>query len=251
MNDIADPEQTPNLAADDSSHGGATVPVYSMADWQAKLSETFTRIQHTRMAGVPVIHPDIQVNADYFVPWGDDYLGVLITPWFMNLVLLPGNEERAALVNARRIGSKLTHIFPSGGYEFIVAHEESLGCYQSCSLFSPMFDFQDQAAALDTAVHVLQELMNADNEEILDRPPAEGDEEARALDQHAKSSSDAPAPESTADAPPANADSQVSAAAQPTSDTLKNTADDAARQSDAKATSKVVSRRQLLTGLRR
>ncbi len=140
----------------------------TLAQWQATLESTFTSIQHTRMRGVPVIHPDLAVNAENFTRWRDYYLGVLVTPWFMNLVLLPADDATREDFAARKVGSKQSHVFPAGGYEFIVGEETAIGHYQACSLFSPMFEFRDQAAALDTAAAVLAELMNDANCERLD-----------------------------------------------------------------------------------
>ena len=143
-------------------------PLRALPQWQQLLVDTFTHIQHTRMRGVPVINTQLAVNADCFVRWQDYFLGVLITPWFMNLMLLPAGEESAGQMQQQRIGEKQTHVFPSGPYEFIVGAEAGLGRYQSCSLFSPMFDFCDRAAAEETAAAILRELMKMENLEVLD-----------------------------------------------------------------------------------
>ncbi len=142
--------------------------VRSLPEWQQTLRQTFTHILQTRMQGIPVIHPLLQVNADNFVCWQGWYLGVLVTPWFMNLMLLPATDDAVETLATLRIGNKQTHCFPSGSYEFMVGAEEGIGRYLSCSLFSPMYQFQDQAAVLDTATAVLAELMNFDNLELLD-----------------------------------------------------------------------------------
>ncbi|TXH61274.1 MAG: [NiFe]-hydrogenase assembly chaperone HybE, partial [Burkholderiaceae bacterium] len=42
-------------------------------------------------------------------------------------------------------------------FEFLGAHEEGFGPFEACSLFSPMFQFEDQAAALATAEEVLRQ----------------------------------------------------------------------------------------------
>lgn len=136
--------------------------------WQIRLEQTFKHILLTRMQGIPVVNPKLQVDARYMVRWDDCFLGILITPWFMNLVLLPAETAKVEAFSALPIGSKQTHVFPSGPYEFIMGNEEGLGSYQSCSLFSPMFDFSDQQAALDTAAAVLQELMKQENHEHID-----------------------------------------------------------------------------------
>lgn len=146
----------------------AEKPKTPLQIWQERLVSTFTNIAETRMQGVPVLHSGLTVNADYFLAWNDYYLGVLITPWFMNLLLVPANETSRTHLQQFMVGKKETHVFPSGAYEFIVGHEDDIGPYESCSLFSPMFEFADQQAALDTAQAVMQGLMNEENLEQID-----------------------------------------------------------------------------------
>jgi len=135
-----------------------------MSDAVASLTESlesaFGLIHRERMADVPILNNKIGVNAVGFQAWQGHYLGVMITPWFMNLMLLPGNnEDWNELIEL----SKHRHVFPSGSYEFIVGYEAAIGKYQICSLFSPMFEFADNKAAIDTATAVMQELMNTEN----------------------------------------------------------------------------------------
>jgi len=119
-------------------------------------------VQHERMQGVPVLNPELKVQCVGFEAWGDYCLGVLITPWFMNLVLLPGEGETWAELS---IGDKVVQVFPSGAYEFILGEEPGAGRYLMCSLFSPMFEFVDQQAAVATAEAVMQGLMEEENHE--------------------------------------------------------------------------------------
>ncbi len=120
------------------------------------LERVFMQIQAQRMDGVPVINPRLRVQAVGFHLRDGAFLGVLITPWFMNLVLLPGKDDSWQKL---AVGSTVHHHFPVGEYDFIVGHEEGLGRYQSCSLFSPMFEFADMGAAVATAEAALEALL--------------------------------------------------------------------------------------------
>jgi [NiFe] hydrogenase assembly HybE family chaperone len=72
-------------------------------------------------------------------------------------MLLPlAGDEWAELPS----GTKINKSFPSGTYEFILGEEEGVGRYLMCSLFSPVFEFQNQEAAVVTAEAVLQSLMD-------------------------------------------------------------------------------------------
>ncbi len=124
------------------------------------LEQVFRRIQQQRMRGVPILNQALRVEAVEFTHWQGDYLGVLITPWFMNLMLLPNEgDEWEELV----IGKKVTQVFPSGAYEFIVGYEQGIGRYQTCSLFSPLFEFSDQEMAVAMAKAVMLGLMDQEN----------------------------------------------------------------------------------------
>jgi [NiFe] hydrogenase assembly HybE family chaperone len=129
-----------------------------------QLETVFRHIQQERMQDVPVCNPALQVQAVGFREWEDYYLGVMLTPWFMNLMLLPASPD--VFANMKE-GSKQMHRFPSGTYEFITGKEADLGDYQVCSLFSPMQEFADQETAVQTANRVLDALMEVCNKDTL------------------------------------------------------------------------------------
>ena len=122
----------------------------------AALEQAFERVHRGPMAGVPMLNPALRVQAVGFRPWQSHWLGVLVTPWFMNLMLLP-RLEAAWLPLAER--DKRTLMFPAGPFEFIGGRDAGVGDYQACSLFSPMFEFADHGGALATAEAVLEGLL--------------------------------------------------------------------------------------------
>ena len=150
------------------------------------LQHAFEVVRRERMHDVPVLNPALSVEAVGFRPWQEHWLGVLITPWFMNLVLMP--RVAAAW---QSIGERETrhHVFPGGVFEFIGARESTIGDYQACSLFSPMFEFADQREARATALAALDALFDPASRESIGPPPA---------------STSATAPGAPADASPAH-----------------------------------------------
>lgn len=122
----------------------------------AHLEEAFRTIAATRMQGLPLLNGSLQVQALGFQPLpGDEAaaLGVLLTPWFMNLVRLPLDAEAEATVPA--VGVKREHQVGELHFEFIGTHEAALGRFEMCSMFSPVFEFANQAGALAVAREVL------------------------------------------------------------------------------------------------
>ncbi len=143
----------------------------------ARLETVFRDIAATRMEGVPLLHAGLQVQAVDFAPEpeGDFALGVLVTPWFMNLVRLPlAADAPVAAPGASALRSVGREQFP-----FIGADEPGFGAYEACSLFSPMFEFVDQQAALATAEAVLADLRRP-HEPAADAAPALPDASRRA-----------------------------------------------------------------------
>ena len=141
------------------------VPTHILEKKVALLEVTFNTIYKERMHDVPIINDKIEVTVIGFQQWQSSYLCIMITPWFMNLMLLPGETENW---DDKRETTSNKHTFPSGNYQFLVGFEPDIGKYQMCSLFSPMFEFADNDAAIETAEVAVKELMNIDNIEQTD-----------------------------------------------------------------------------------
>jgi [NiFe] hydrogenase assembly HybE family chaperone len=122
-----------------------------------RVEKHFTHVHRSRMADMPLVNRKLRVQAVGFRQWGEGVLGVLVTPWSMNLILMVDKDQSALLPAA---GSKIRHRFPSGPHEFIVGGEPGFGPYQMCSMFSPMFEFENQASAVATAKAVMKALMD-------------------------------------------------------------------------------------------
>ena len=131
----------------------------------ARLERAFRAVHEKRMQGLPFVNPALSVEAVDVLPWNGHWLGVLITPWFMNLMLLPDKREAWPVLRA---GEKSEQIFPAGTFEFVAGRESTLGEYLACSLFSPMFEFADHETARLTASAARAALFDATNLEQTD-----------------------------------------------------------------------------------
>lgn len=141
-----------------------------------RVRDVFEHIRTTRMADVPILNPQMQVDVIGWRKWAGEWLGILITPWTINLMILPGGggEFRPLVMDERQSWQ-----FPSGFYDFMGGEEAALGPYQICSLFSPVMEFESHAAAVETAQAVFEALMKEENAEAdaasrLERARAEG-----------------------------------------------------------------------------
>ncbi|MDR0233563.1 MAG: [NiFe]-hydrogenase assembly chaperone HybE [Zoogloeaceae bacterium] len=130
------------------------------------IEQVFGDIARDRMADFPLVNAALSVEAvacRRHAPSGEAafWVGVLITPWAMNLMLLPASDGDAPWPDVAPGGKHLWR-FPSGVYEFTVAEADGLGVYHLCSLFSPPLDFPDQATARQTAYATLAALLRED-----------------------------------------------------------------------------------------
>lgn len=113
------------------------------SDPSERLTAAF-RTAADRMAGLAFVNPALAVEAVDFAPWQGRCLGVLVTPWCMNLVLTPLDADAWRPLAP---GAKHSYRFPAGDYEFVGAVDETAGEFQACSLFSPLLQFDDQPSA--------------------------------------------------------------------------------------------------------
>lgn len=119
-----------------------------------ELVDQFRRIGAMQMRDLPIYNACLEVEAVGFQALGDRWIGVLITPWFMNAILLP--PARTTL-DARGIGQKSQEALPAATCAFIGSGDETVGGYKSLSLHSPMDAFTSQ----DSARHEAQARLSA------------------------------------------------------------------------------------------
>lgn len=145
--------------------GAPATAILAEMDTRTKaLVADFTEIFNARMRDLPMVNQALHVQAVGFQPYEGGFLGVLIAPWFMNLVLLPGPDHTML-----KTGEKEVLTFPSGAYEFMHATREMVGPYMACALFSPMGDFTSQLQAVEVARAAMVELFKAENRAETDR----------------------------------------------------------------------------------
>lgn len=120
----------------------------------AQLIEHYQAIHRDRMQGLGLCNPHLSVEGVGFAPLDEHQLGVLITPWFMNLILLPGNDEWRHY----EPGGASDYGLPAGPHEFTTCHDDALGTYLTAVLFRSMLDIPNQSVARNIAAEILTRL---------------------------------------------------------------------------------------------
>lgn len=134
----------------------------------AELVAQFRQIGATQMRDLPIYNACLDVEAVGFQALGKDWVGVLITPWFMSAILLPSNK--IALDNGT-LGKTSLEVLPSATRAFMSGGIETVGCYKSLSIHSPMGIFTSQEDARHEARVRLTALLTPSAEIPKDAPP--------------------------------------------------------------------------------
>lgn len=122
------------------------------------LAEAYRGIGEQKMKDLPIFNARLRVEAVGFRDWQGRTVGVVISPWFMNLVLLAGPDDD---VEAFTQGASSDWDFPAGNYEFHGAELAGIP-HLTAALFSTVSDFPDQQTARSVAEAVLDRLFDED-----------------------------------------------------------------------------------------
>lgn len=138
-------------------------------DPSARLETAFRAVYADKMQGLAFVNRAVGVEAVGFAPWRHYWLGVMLTPWSMNLLLAPRDRDAWRPLLA---GEKRRYTFPAGNFDFISAHADGIGDFLICSLFSPLLEFADHETARQTALLAREALFDAANAEVPELPAA-------------------------------------------------------------------------------
>lgn len=117
-------------------------------DPTAFLEAHYRRVWETRMQDLPFVNPALDVAAVGFRRHEGDWLGVMLTPWFLNLFLISGGGKLWGDIPA---GERRYLELPCGTLQFIADDDPDIGPYQYCPLIAPVTGLADMATALTAA----------------------------------------------------------------------------------------------------
>jgi [NiFe] hydrogenase assembly HybE family chaperone len=121
----------------------------------ARLLDAYRAVAAGDMSALPGFNPALTLEAVGFRDWEGHGLGVLIAPWFMNLILLPGPDDDWTGIDPRE-GCEWK--LPT---ELIVFHPCDLagpGLHLTAPLFTDLSAFPDQDTARAVAREVMRQL---------------------------------------------------------------------------------------------
>ncbi len=121
-----------------------------------QIEAAFERILCEKMQGIPIVNPAIRVEALGFQAYEGRVFGIIITPWLMNLVLLPATDEDWS---GLQLGEKKWHQIGPRQYKFLANDIDGIGVCRTHSLYSPMREFRSHEQAQAAALRFLDELI--------------------------------------------------------------------------------------------
>lgn len=134
----------------------APPPIRPAQAWEAEpgalLEAHYRHLWMTRMYDMPFVNPALGVEAIGFRRHDGDWLGVMITPWFLNLFLIYGG---GALWGDIPAGERRYLNLPRGTLQFLADDDPDLGPYQYCPLIAPVSVLPDMATARQAALEAL------------------------------------------------------------------------------------------------
>ncbi|RLA07053.1 MAG: hypothetical protein DRQ51_07380 [Gammaproteobacteria bacterium] len=129
--------------------------------------QSYQKIHQDTMCKMPIINKSLQVQTVGFEIFDERIIGILITPWMMNFIIFPKNDENWDNVE---LGKKKTFEFCDKSYKFLSNEIENIGACFTHSLCSPMNQFSNQQQAESFAYDFLKNLKitseNTEKEQI-------------------------------------------------------------------------------------
>jgi len=132
-----------------------------------RLAGLYRAIGAGAMRDVPILNPALAVEAVGFRPHWGWVAGVMVTPWFMNLVL--AEVPDGAALPAIGAGETWQAPFPVGEIAVTVGALDGFGRLDCASLFSPMQAFPDPETARAVALSAIETVFTAPAQAPRDR----------------------------------------------------------------------------------
>lgn len=119
----------------------------------ARLAAHFQSLWEQGGQDMAEINPALAVEAVGFVRYEGDWLGVVITPWFIRLFLLPGG---GSLWGEIPVGQSRYISLPAETMQFVADEALAIGPFQYSTLLEPTSLLADMAVARQMASRVMQ-----------------------------------------------------------------------------------------------
>lgn len=159
-----------------------------------KMLAMYRRIWETTMRDLDFVNRALEVDIAGFRRHRGDWVGAVVSPWFVNLYVLPGGGELWCDLGA---GERVKLPFPVGELEFIADYDPAAEVPAAlyCPLLAPVTALKSQDEALRMAMDALQTLFTPAVPTTAALAGSDLPEAAVRPAEPAQPAADAPAPE--------------------------------------------------------
>lgn len=102
---------------------------------KAEVKAAFDVVARESMHDLTFLHPSMPVYVSDFTLFEGQWVGSVITPWMLSVLIFPGPEQ---VWPVRKVSEKLGLRLPYGAMTFTVGALDNVSQYLSCSLMSPL-----------------------------------------------------------------------------------------------------------------
>ncbi|MEQ4922692.1 hydrogenase-2 assembly chaperone [Proteus hauseri] len=100
-----------------------------------QLEAFFCEVAEKEMKNLPFFREGVPVKAGSFSLFEKQWIGTVLTPWMLELVVLPGPSQEWP---RRKVGERIALELPCGQVKFVVGELAGGIQYLACSLMSPL-----------------------------------------------------------------------------------------------------------------
>lgn len=111
----------------------------------------------TEMKDLPFYRENIECFCPKFVLFENQWIGTVVTPWMLSVVILPGKNQQW---EARELGDKISVQLPYKTLTFTVSGLADIPQYLSCSLHSPIDPAMTNKQAMQLAQDCLRMILS-------------------------------------------------------------------------------------------
>ena len=121
----------------------------------------FQLIFNNHMKGLPICHNGLQVRAIGFQNFKKHWIGAMVTPWSILVVLAQGNKSNWPEI---QVGKILSITLPAGAFSLLGMASDRLGKFLACSLMSPVDPLFNQRSAEAFAARALMLMLTPESD---------------------------------------------------------------------------------------
>lgn len=124
---------------------------------QTFLETHFKSVHKDEMDDLKLCNKNVHVEGIGFHLHDNHWIGIMITPWFLNLMIIPQSGQPWPELTEGR-GKDIVLEFPCGNLKFAPRIDPVIGSHLCCLLASPLNDYKTHDEVVSIAHQVLADL---------------------------------------------------------------------------------------------